>query len=263
MATHPVSSGAKGWSHVWDDDAMTTEATAAGSMSAGAASAGAASAGTPARRPRGRPGHDREAVLRTAITLFNQRGYDATSISDLAAELGVTKSAVYHHFVSKEALLAAALDEALEGLSEAVEAASVATDGEPSSVRLRTTVEAAVRILADNLPAVTLLLRVRGNSDLERSAMERRRHIDERLAVLVRQSAAEGDLRADVDPDVISRLIFGMVNSLADWYRPGGPLPADALATTISSVLFDGLGPARGGVDPGSDPAPFRRSPRP
>ena len=200
-------------------------------------------AATPGRRPRGRPGHDREAVLRTAIDLFIRRGFDATSISDLAAELGVTKSAVYHHFSSKEALLSAALDEALEGLSAAVEAASEATDGERSSVRLRTTVEAAVHILAGNLPAVTLLLRVRGNSAVERAAMERRRHIDDRLAALVRQAAAEGDLRGDVDPDVISRLIFGMVNSLVDWYRPGGPLPADALAATISSVLFEGLRP--------------------
>ncbi|WP_454852667.1 TetR/AcrR family transcriptional regulator [Promicromonospora soli] len=195
------------------------------------------------RRPRGRPGHDREAVLRTAIDVFNRRGFDATSISDLAAELGVTKSAVYHHFSSKEALLSAALDEALEGLSSAVEAAATASDGEPSATRLRATVEAAVRILVAHLPAVTLLLRVRGNSDVERSAVERRRHIDERLATLVRQAADEGDLRDDVDPDVISRLIFGMVNSLVDWYRPGGPLHADALAGTISSVLFDGLQP--------------------
>ncbi|MFD2794898.1 TetR/AcrR family transcriptional regulator [Promicromonospora vindobonensis] len=201
--------------------------------------------GAPARRPRGRPGHDREAVLRTAIDLFTRRGFDATSISDLAAELGVTKSAVYHHFPSKEALLSAALDEALEGLSSAVEAAATATDGERSSVRLRTTVEAAVRILAGNLPAVTLLLRVRGNSDVERAAMERRRHIDERLAALVRQATAEGDLRGDVDPDIVSRLIFGMVNSLADWYRPDGPLREDALAATISSLLFDGLRPPR------------------
>ena len=200
----------------------------------------------PGRRPRGRPGHDREAVLRTAIALFNRRGFDATSISDLAAELGVTKSAVYHHFTSKEALLAAALDEALEELSSAVEAASTATNGERSSVRLRATVEAAVRILVDHLPAVTLLLRVRGNSDLERSAMERRRHIDDRLSALVRQAAEEGDLRSDVDPDVISRLVFGMVNSLVDWYRPGGTVHEDALAATISSVLFDGLLPPPG-----------------
>ncbi|GAA4696918.1 transcriptional regulator, TetR family [Promicromonospora umidemergens] len=202
------------------------------------------STAAPGRRPRGRPGHDREAVLRTAIDLFIRRGFDATSISDLAAELGVTKSAVYHHFASKEALLSAALDEALEGLSSAVEAAATATDGERSSVRLRTTVEAAVRILAGNLPAVTLLLRVRGNSDVERAAMERRRHIDERLAALVRQAAADGDLRGDVDPDIVSRLIFGMVNSLADWYRPDGPVREDALAATISSVLFEGLRPS-------------------
>lgn len=198
---------------------------------------------TPVRRPRGRPGHDRATVLRTAIELFNQRGYDATSISDLATELGVTKSAVYHHYGSKEELLAAALDEALEELSSAVEAAATATDGEPSSVRLRATVEAAVRILADHLPAVTLLLRVRGNSDLERSALERRRHIDERLTALVRQAVADGDLRGDVEPEVISRLVFGTVNSLVDWYRPDGPLPASALAATVSGVLFDGLQP--------------------
>lgn len=203
----------------------------------------AAPAGASGRRSRGRPGHDREAVLRTAIDLFNRRGFDATSISDLAAELGVTKSAVYHHFVSKEALLSAALDEALEGLSAAVEAASAASDGQRSIVRLRTTVEAAVRILAAHLPAVTLLLRVRGNSDVERAAMERRRHIDDRLSALVRQAAAEGDLRHDVSPDVISRLVFGTVNSLADWYRPRGPLDEDALAATVSSVLFDGLQP--------------------
>lgn len=204
----------------------------------------AMSASAPARRPRGRPGHDREAVLRTAIELFNQRGYDATSVSDLAAELGVTKSAVYHHYASKEALLAAALDDALEGLSSAVEAAATASDGEPSAVRLRATVEAAVRILAGHLPAVTLLLRVRGNSDIERAALERRRHIDDRLSALVRRAADEGDLRGDVDPDLISRLIFGMVNSLVDWYRPGGPLGEDALAATISTVLFEGLQPA-------------------
>jgi AcrR family transcriptional regulator len=203
----------------------------------------ATSTAAPGRRSRGRPGHDREAVLRTAIELFNRRGFDATSISDLAAELGVTKSAVYHHFVSKEALLAAALDEALEGLSAAVEAAVAGSDGQRSVDRLRTTVEAAVRILAAHLPAVTLLLRVRGNSDVERAAMERRRHIDERLAALVRQAAAEGDLRHDVSPDVISRLIFGMVNSLVDWYRPGGPMDEDALAATISGVLFEGLQP--------------------
>src|ERR1700679_636240 len=78
--------------------------------------------GGPAVR-RGRPGYDQATVLRRAIALFNAKGYDATSIGDLAKDLGLTKSAIYHHVPSKEALLAAALDEALDGLSAAVDTA--------------------------------------------------------------------------------------------------------------------------------------------
>lgn len=197
------------------------------------------------RRPRGRPGNDKETVLRRAIEMFNRQGYDATSISDLAADLGVSKSALYHHFPSKEALLSAALDEALDGLSSAVDAAADATRGESAYDRLRATVAGAVHILAAHLPAVTLLLRVRGNSPLEQSALERRRHIDEQLARLVRQAADEGDLRADVDPEVISRLVFGMVNSLVDWYHPDGPIAPESIAHAVTGVLFQGLHSSR------------------
>lgn len=193
----------------------------------------------PARRPRGRPGHDRDSVLRTAIDLFNLRGYDATSIGDLAKELGVTKSAIYHHFDSKESILESALDEALEEISRVVETARAA-DGDAYS-RLRAVVEASVTILAAHLPAVTLLLRVRGNSELELRALERRRHLDEQLAALVRDAAAEGSLREDVEPDLISRLVFGMVNSLVEWFRPDGPTDVPTLSRTVADVVFDGL----------------------
>lgn len=201
------------------------------------------SAAEPVARRRGRPGHDRETVLRHAIDLFNKQGYDATSISDLAAHLGVTKSALYHHFPSKDALLAAALDEALEGLAAAVAAAGEATQDGGAYDRLRATIEASVEILAAHLPAVTLLLRVRGNSALEQAALERRRRIDDQLATLVARAVAEGDLRDDVPADVISRLVFGMVNSLVDWYRPDGTLPPKTLAKAVADVLFDGLHP--------------------
>ena len=60
-------------------------------------------------------------MLRRAVDLFNRQGYEATSMGDLAAELGLTKSAIYHHVPSKEHLLAAALDEALDSLSEAID----------------------------------------------------------------------------------------------------------------------------------------------
>jgi AcrR family transcriptional regulator len=193
------------------------------------------------RRPRGRPGYDRETVLRRAVDVFNRRGYDATSVGDLASELGVSKSAIYHHFDSKEALLSSALEEALDGIGRAVARAADDSAATSAYERLRATVEAAVRILVEQLPAVTLLLRVRGNSEIERSALARRRRIDDELAALVRAAVVEGTLRDDVNPDVISRLMFGTVNSVADWYRPDGPLDADTLARTVTTVLFDGL----------------------
>lgn len=192
---------------------------------------------TPARR--GRPGYDQETVLRRAIELFNTQGYDATSIGDLARDLGLTKSAIYHHVPSKEALLTSALDEALDGLSAAVDEAAGAEG--TAYVRLRGALEASVLILSEHLPAVTLLLRVRGNSAVELAALERRRQIDVRLADLVREAVAEGSLRDDLDPDVVSRLLFGMVNSLVEWLRPGGPVDADVLAQTVASLAFDGL----------------------
>jgi AcrR family transcriptional regulator len=190
---------------------------------------------------RGRPGYDQETVLRRAIDLFNQQGYDGTSMGDLAKELGLTKSAIYHHVPSKEHLLSAALDEALDGLTAAVDSATAAGPGTSAYERLRTVVQQSVAILVRHLPAVTLLLRVRGNSEIELAALKRRRAIDEKLAALVQSAVDQGALRADIPPDLISRLLFGMVNSLVEWYRPDGSVDPDDLAASIAALAFDGL----------------------
>lgn len=192
----------------------------------------------PARR--GRPGHDQETVLRRAVELFNERGYDGTSMGDLARELGFTKSAIYHHVPSKSHLLEQALDEALDGLS-AVIAAAEENDSASAYQRLRQVVRQSVEVLVAHQPAVTLLLRVRGNSEVELAALRRRRELDARLADLVRAAVAEGSLRDDVSPDLVSRLLFGMVNSLVEWYRPGGSVDADAVSAAITTLAFDGL----------------------
>ncbi len=189
---------------------------------------------------RGRPGYDQETVLRRAIDLFNRQGYDATSMEDLARELGLSKSAIYHHVPSKEHLLASGLDEALGALSSTV-ATIAATSELPAETRLRTAIRSSVRILVDHLPAVTLLLRARGNSEVEQAALERRRAIDDALADLVRDAVREGSLRTDIEPQLISRLLFGMVNSSVEWFHTGGSVDATALADAITGIAFDGL----------------------
>jgi AcrR family transcriptional regulator len=190
-------------------------------------------------RRRGRPGHDLESVLAVAVAAFNERGFDGTSIEDLSQRLGITKSAIYHHVDSKDALLGLALDRALDGL-EAVVGQARRAEG-PALVRLEALVAASVQVLVDRLPYVTLLLRVRGNSEVERQALARRRRIDRRGAELVRLAIAEGDLRAELDPALTARLIFGLVNSLTEWLHPGRTYDPDQLAAAINAMAFDGL----------------------
>ncbi|MGX5656719.1 TetR/AcrR family transcriptional regulator [Geodermatophilus nigrescens] len=194
---------------------------------------------TQVRVRRGRPGHSLDSLLDVAVAVFNERGYDATSMEELAARLGVTKSAIYHHVPSKVELLRMALDRALDAL--------FAVTAEPGAVtgraidRLEHVVRGSVRVLAAELPFVTLLLRVRGNSAVEEAALARRREFDRVVTDLVRAAEEEGDVRPDVDPAVTSRLLFGTVNSLTEWYRPGGSLSADDLADALVTTAFRGL----------------------
>lgn len=180
-------------------------------------------------RPRGRPGHDLDSVLRCAIDLFNRQGYDATSVRDIAQELGTVKSAVYHHVPSKERLLELALDEALNELE------SLVADATPD--QLRGTVHRAVLVLIAHQPAVSLLLRVRGNSEIERRALARRRQIDDRLAELVKAAG----VRRDLPPELVVRLLFGAVNSVAGWFRNDDEWSPLMVADVLTGMVFDGL----------------------
>ena len=191
----------------------------------------------PARR--GRPGHSLDSLLEIAVAVFNERGYDATSMDELAGRLGITKSAIYHHVPSKVDLLRLALDRALDGLFAVTEEPG-ATAG-PAIERLEHVVRGSVRVLTEQLPFVTLLLRVRGNSPVEQAALQRRREFDQIVTDLVRAAEEEGDVRPDVDPAVTSRLLFGTVNSLTEWYRPDRGLDATAVADALVATTFDGL----------------------
>ncbi|HET6287737.1 MAG TPA: helix-turn-helix domain-containing protein, partial [Amycolatopsis sp.] len=108
---------------------------------------------TPARR--GRPGYDLESLLQVAVKLFNERGYDGTSMEDLSRKLGITKSAIYHHVPSKEELLRLAVDRALNGLF-AVAAETESFEGKAIE-KLEYLVRGSVLVLVDQLPFVTLL----------------------------------------------------------------------------------------------------------
>jgi AcrR family transcriptional regulator len=181
-----------------------------------------------------------DAVLRAGAQVFIERGYDGATMDDVAAALGITKSTVYHHVSSKEDILGRALRRALDELERLFD--GVAAVGGPAADQLARIVRGSVAVLVAELPNVTLLLRVRGNSAEEREALARRRALDTRLANLVIQAQQAGDVRADLDAHLLARLIFGTVNSLTEWYRPGrGTEDSARLADAVSDLIFRGL----------------------
>ena len=198
--------------------------------------------GRPDRAPR-RDNHTVESLLAVAVAEFNERGYNGTSMEDLARAAGITKSSIYHHVSGKEELLRLAVSRALDGLFAGL--AEAGTGPGSAADRLERVVRRTCLELVDQLPYVTLLLRVRGNTPTEREALERRREFDHRVADLVAAAAAEGGLQPGLDPRLTARLIFGLVNSVSEWYRPhtaGGPaLTGPELADTVAALVFDGL----------------------
>ena len=184
-------------------------------------------------------------MLAAAARLFTERGYDYTSMIDIAVELGITKSSVYHHISSKEQMLRMVMDRALDGLFEAAD--EVHALDVPALERLEQLIRRSVLVLSERFEYVCVLLRVRGNTAVEQHALERRREFDGMVTELVKQAQAEGGVRPDVDPATAARLLFGMVNSLTEWYRPR-PGGAETIADAVTALAFEGL---RAGRAPG------------
>lgn len=188
---------------------------------------------------RGRPGYDLDGLLDVAVQVFNERGYDGTSMETLARRLGITKSAIYYHVSGKDELLRLGVNRALDALFAVVDERAATTGA--AIDRLEHVVRRSVEVLVDELPFVTLLLRVRGNTRVERQALSRRREFDRVVSDLVKEAEQDGSIRPDVDPALTSRLLFGMVNSIIEWYRPTRGPGSEQVADAVTKIAFDGL----------------------
>src|SRR5699024_3016774 len=138
---------------------------------------------TPTQEPaakRGRPGYDRQTLVDMCVKVFNRHGYDATSMGMLATELGISKSAIYHHVKTNDQNLHSAQTEALGGLESDMEQSE--TTERTGTSKVEVMIIGAVRILIEKHPSVTNQLRLRVNSMVETDALPRRRNLTNRLA---------------------------------------------------------------------------------
>lgn len=183
-----------------------------------------------------RPAYDVESLTDVAVAVFSTRGYDATRMEHIARAANISKSSLYHHVSNKEELLGRALKRAVGGLS-AILSEPGAQEGSPATrleYVLRRTVEAELR----HLPEVALLIRVRGNTAVERQALEERRRFQDRLAELVAEAQHAGEIDGRIEAGLFVRLALGMSNSLVDWYRPDGTWSARQIADAMIDMVM-------------------------
>lgn len=178
-----------------------------------------------------------DEIVDIAVGVFLERGYDATSMGDLAKAAGITKSSFYYHVSSKEELFELGVGRALDALFLVLkEHESVAG---PAVGRIRHVLRRLVEIVTRQRPEVALLVRARGNTPVEKRALARRKQFDLAMTLMVEQAIAEGGLRIRMDPALFARLALGAAVSVVEWYRPSGSVSARDLVDAVESLVFD------------------------
>jgi AcrR family transcriptional regulator len=179
-------------------------------------------------------------ICRTAAQIFRDRGYDATSVSDIARALGITKAGLYHYFDSKEALLFEITSYGLDRVrDEVILPARAVRDPE---ARLRQMVTRHARIATQGRGAIAQLV-----DEVRALPPPVRKRVEERMRAyvdLVRETLIElrsaGRLR-DVDPTVATFSVIGTILWLPRWFRQNGRLSQEQVANQIADIALGGL----------------------
>lgn len=186
----------------------------------------------------------REQIHDVASRLFSERGYHATSMRDLAGQLGMQGGSLYAHISGKEELLVEIVNRASRQFDAAL---FLLRDAElPADQKLREAMHRHIRVVADNMESATVFFHEWKHLSpaAYRRVTDWRDTIDRFYRDLVTQGVREGSLRPELDIRMTANLILSAVNWTYTWYRPGGELSPRQVAETFADMLLAGLRPA-------------------
>lgn len=183
----------------------------------------------------------RAEILHAALRAFREQGYHATTLENIADLVGVRKTALYHYFPDKEAILHACHQEGLEEVHRHVVEAKAKY---PSARgRLAYLIREHVRVMTDTLEGSSLAFEVSALAPAhQREVIAGRDRYERALRDVIAQGIADGEFR-DVDPKIPVFAILGAINWIARWYRPEGSLHAAELGSQFAEHLVGGLTP--------------------
>ena len=181
----------------------------------------------------------RSEILHAALRAFGERGYHATTLGDIGERIGVQKTALYHYFPDKEAILYACHRESLAEISRVLDDAQK-RHTTPSS-RLRTIIREHVRVMTDTLEGSTIAFEIPALSpEHQQEIVAARDRYEQSLREIITDGIGAGEFRA-VDPKLAVFVILGAINWIARWYRPEGSIDASELGAEFADYLVGGI----------------------
>ncbi len=186
----------------------------------------------------------RNAVLRTAVQMFNERGFHQTSLDDVASRLGVSKPTIYHYLGNKDQVL---LECVTIGLTQLLEAAHGARQVPGTGAdRLVSFLRRYAEVNMDDFGRCVIRTSEEAlATDSRRQFRALKRKIDDAMRELIEEGMADGSV-AHGDVKLLGFALAGALNWPARWHDPAGPQGADALARQLVTWLAQGFVPRAG-----------------
>jgi len=182
----------------------------------------------------------KEQIEQTATALFRKRGFSATSMRDLANELGIEAASIYSHIKSKEEILQRVCFRMANEFFDAIELADVRDAS--ASERLQAAITAHVQVLTRNTEAAAVFLyEWRHLSEPHHAEfLALRNRYEEHFREIIRNGIKAGEFIVP-DEKFAVLTILSALNWIHTWYKPEGKMNAEEIAVNLATMLLNGL----------------------
>ncbi|MEX0813128.1 MAG: TetR/AcrR family transcriptional regulator [Chitinophagales bacterium] len=182
----------------------------------------------------------KQQILIIATRLFEKRGYNATSMRDLAKEVGIEPASLYSHFRSKEEILKTVCNRIADEFFEEQE--KVLKNENNPVEKLRGAIVAHISVIANNMGSASVFFKEwKYFTEVNYTAFMAKRSSYESIFRNIIHQGIEQDYFEAVDVNFIIKLLFSMMNDLSDWYNKEGELSPIAVAENIHLLIYNGI----------------------
>ena len=196
----------------------------------------------------------REEIIQAAARVFRDRGFDAATLRDVAEALDTDRATLYYYVGSKEELLQEIVRDVLAADVRIAETVKRSRASTPK--KIQTLIESMVVSYAENYPHIAVFTEdsariARQDGEWAIEVVAQVRKYESLVRAILNKGRKDGTLRADLPLELCSMALFGMINWMYRWYRPGGKWSPEEVANTFTEIFLGGYG--TGSAEPAAD----------